>query len=100
VCLKSPPVWSPFLPSSHELRPCCYCCYCCCYCCRCCCCGYALPPASRRAGRREGECDVRLLQFDLEHLASVRQAAEELVAAEPSIHLLILNAGVMASPLL
>ncbi|GFR40056.1 hypothetical protein Agub_g594, partial [Astrephomene gubernaculifera] len=44
--------------------------------------------------------DVRLQLLDLCDLASVRGAAEQLRAAEPAVHMLILNAGVMACPLM
>ncbi|KXZ44364.1 hypothetical protein GPECTOR_69g457 [Gonium pectorale] len=50
--------------------------------------------------KRDGGSDVRLLLLDLAELSTVKAAAEQLLAAEPAIHTLILNAGVMACPLM
>ncbi|KAG2484374.1 hypothetical protein HYH03_016790 [Edaphochlamys debaryana] len=50
--------------------------------------------------KRSGGADVHVLRLDLADLSSVRSAAETLAAAEPGgLHMLVLNAGVMACPL-
>ncbi|KAG2498411.1 hypothetical protein HYH03_003670 [Edaphochlamys debaryana] len=50
--------------------------------------------------KSEGGADVHFQHLDLCDLASVTAAAEALLAAEPGgVHMLILNAGVMACPL-
>lgn len=41
---------------------------------------------------------VQLVEMDLADLASVRRAADQLVAAQPALDLVIANAGVMAPP--
>jgi NAD(P)-dependent dehydrogenase (short-subunit alcohol dehydrogenase family) len=50
------------------------------------------------AGAGEREPDVRVTRLDLASLASVREAAGEILDACPRIDLLINNAGVMAIP--
>ena len=54
--------------------------------------------AARRIRQHDGSADVRVIQLDLASLASVREAAEQIRDACPSLDLLINNAGVMAIP--
>jgi NAD(P)-dependent dehydrogenase (short-subunit alcohol dehydrogenase family) len=56
--------------------------------------------ASRlRAGLPAGSGALEVMKLDLANLASVRAFAGELAARHPRLHLLINNAGVMATPL-
>lgn len=48
--------------------------------------------------RETGNAAVQVVPMDLSSLASVRQAAAAILAAAPRIHMLINNAGVMATP--
>lgn len=48
--------------------------------------------------RETGNADVHVIQMDLSSLASVRAAAQAILALAPRIHMLINNAGVMATP--
>lgn len=60
----------------------------------------------RDAGEAGSGLQLQLLVLDLSELASVRRAAEQVLAAEAAgeaaagVQLLILNAGVMACPLM
>ncbi|GGR71056.1 oxidoreductase [Deinococcus seoulensis] len=53
---------------------------------------------ARDLARATGNDDVHVVHLDLSSLASVRQAAAAILAAAPRIHMLINNAGVMATP--
>lgn len=48
--------------------------------------------------RETGNAAVQVVPLDLSSLVSVRQAAAAILAAAPRIHILINNAGVMATP--
>lgn len=53
---------------------------------------------ARELAQATGNSDVHVLHLDLSSLASVRQAASEILALAPQIRMLINNAGVMATP--
>lgn len=53
---------------------------------------------ARDLAQATGNSDVHVVQLDLGSLASVRQAAGEILALAPQIRMLINNAGVMATP--
>ncbi|MCD0158970.1 oxidoreductase [Deinococcus sp. 6GRE01] len=53
---------------------------------------------ARDLAQETGNSDVHVLHLDLGSLASVRRAAAAILAAAPRIHILINNAGVMATP--
>ncbi|GGS02032.1 oxidoreductase [Deinococcus sedimenti] len=53
---------------------------------------------ARDLAQATGNSDVHVLHLDLSSLASVRQAAREILALAPQIRMLINNAGVMATP--
>lgn len=53
---------------------------------------------ARELAQATGNNDVHVVQLDLSSLASVRQAATEILKLAPQIRMLINNAGVMATP--